>query len=683
MDRYLNNCYKAAQAAASKAASRSLTANRKQCGSASQKDPITEVGATDLLDLPLGVKLPVIPGSNNVFYTTNLGEKLYPPTSDFNLFDPYCRLLQTGYNSLHDPHLKSYYRRKDILRRLKKGGYITSNNKVVCTLKELNKYRQYLTRLKLDSERNYVREQEMIEKQVNKLYETKRACDRHGSTQFQGWLLQENKRTTPDQELLIKQRYLDMISLELNKLEHTAEKQNVLRIKEEERRHRDHVRRKLSLWRQTEEERKTQEMLLLSKIGEEVNREARYEEQCKKVNEDAHRKKKAQLEKKIPYYLPKMQRNYLQREGSEENVFENRSQDETEDERETIKDKASYPRIKKMSVTAGRQKSHQGQKRPSQHLYSSVKTPGRRSTLLHSPHDVQSNTAEQKKDRETIRMSYPSNDGEITTLQSLGVSAKTPSICRYCLQDTSKQQVTRADLNGEKAKKSSLNYEPGPGVAFIPDSPIRQDYHPNRCQEKTSSRNSFQSLIKPDITEVELLKDVQSKKDLIIWLLTHDIRQENLENKEESLASDEDEVVLQEVVKEEEEFPESPLEDQVKEDMKLTTSTVAHPKPPMSNRSLKKFLSVGKCQPKSSVTIMTEVSPAKQTESEQTLIRTDSNIDVTTSECVTVTNSSWEKKTQLSETEMRPSTEPTHHFIHRMMSVSLRDADLASFSRKS
>lgn len=144
---------------------------------------------------------------------------------------------------------------------------------------------------------------------------------------------------------------------------------------------------------------------------------------------------------------------------------------------------------------------------------------------------------------------------------------------------------------------------------------------------------------------MELLKDVQSKKDLIIWLLTHDIRQENLENKEESLASDEDEVVLQEVVKEEE-FPESPLEDQVKEDMKLTTSTVAHPKPPMSNRSLKKFLSVGKCQPKSSVTIITEVSPAKQMESEQTLIRTVCNIGVTTSKCLIVTNSPWEKKTQ-------------------------------------
>ncbi|KAI4554749.1 hypothetical protein MJG53_020048 [Ovis ammon polii x Ovis aries] len=306
MDRYLNNCYKAARAASSKAAASSLTANREQYDS------------------------------------------LYQPSYDFNLSDPYCWLLQTSYKSLHNPHLKSYCRRKDILRRLKKDGYVTSNNK------------------------------KMIEKQVNKLYETKRACDSHGNTQFQEWLLQENKQTTPDQELLIKQRYLDMISLELNKLEHMAEKQNVLWIKEEERRHRDHIRGKLGLWRQIEE-------------------------------------KKAQLEKKITYYLQKMQRNDLQREGSEENVFENKSQDETEGERETIKDK------------------------------------------------------------------------EITTLQSPGVSAKTPSICRYSLQDTSKQQVTCADLNGEKAKKSSLNYEPAPGVSFIHDSPIRRDYHPNRSQEKVTS----------------------------------------------------------------------------------------------------------------------------------------------------------------------------------------------------
>lgn len=40
-----------------------------------------------------------------------------------------------------------------------------------------------------------------------------------------------------------------MISRELNKLEHMAEKENILQIKEEERGHWDHILRKLSLRR--------------------------------------------------------------------------------------------------------------------------------------------------------------------------------------------------------------------------------------------------------------------------------------------------------------------------------------------------------------------------------------------------------------------------------------------------
>lgn len=36
-------------------------------------------------------------------------------------------------------------------------------------------------------------------------------------------------------------------------------------------------------------------------------------------------------------------------------------------------------------------------------------------------------------------------------------------------------------------------------------------------------RNSFQSLMKPDITKVELLRDVESKQDLIVRLVAHDI----------------------------------------------------------------------------------------------------------------------------------------------------------------
>ena len=66
--------------------------------------------------------------------------QLYQPSYDFNLSDPYCRLLETSYKSLHDPHLKSYYRRKDILRRLKKDGYVTSNNKVGWSLLPVNQH---------------------------------------------------------------------------------------------------------------------------------------------------------------------------------------------------------------------------------------------------------------------------------------------------------------------------------------------------------------------------------------------------------------------------------------------------------------------------------------------------------------------------------------------------------------
>ncbi|TKC40378.1 hypothetical protein EI555_004816 [Monodon monoceros] len=194
MDLYLSNCYNTAQAAAAKAAASSLTADREQCDSVSGgqsvllRDPglVSEGKEGRQMEEGEISAESVIKDEYRAPCTfESVCLQLYQPSYDFNLTDSYCQLLETSYKSLHEPHLKIYSRRKDILRRLKKGGYITSNNKVVCTLKELNKYRQYLTSLKLDFERNYIREQKMIEKQVNKLYETKRACDNYDNTQFQ------------------------------------------------------------------------------------------------------------------------------------------------------------------------------------------------------------------------------------------------------------------------------------------------------------------------------------------------------------------------------------------------------------------------------------------------------------------------------------------------------------------
>ncbi|XP_064338791.1 fibrous sheath-interacting protein 2-like isoform X1 [Camelus dromedarius] len=313
----------------------------------------------------------------------------------------------------------------------------------------------------------------MTEKQVNKLCDTKRAYD---NTQFQDWLLQENTQSTPDQELLIKQRYLDMIRRELNKVEHTAEKQSIRPMKKEEKRHRDNIRRKLSLRRQIEQEWKMKEMLLLTKIGEEVKREARVEEQRRKVREAAHQKKQALLEKKIAYHLRKMQRNDLQREGSEGSIFEDKGEDET---------KAPYPKVKKPSATASHRKLHQGQKRPSHHLFSSVKIPNKASlTSLPSQHNVRRNTTEQKKDRRMIRTSYSLNDRETTgtSLQAPDVSAKTANVYRHTPRHISNREVTDADLNGKKAKKTTVTFH-----EIIPShnsSTERQNYYQNRCQEK-------------------------------------------------------------------------------------------------------------------------------------------------------------------------------------------------------
>lgn len=168
-------------------------------------------------------------------------------------------------------------------------------------------------------------------------------------------------------------------------------------------------------------------------------------------------------------------------------------------------------------------------------------------------------------------------------------------------------------------------------------------------QFQIPSRNSFHSLIKPDITKVELLKDVQNKRDLIVRLIAHDIDQEESENQvEESLTSDEDETVLQEVLKED--FSEGLLEDQLRGDMKPTASSEALPKPPMNKSSVKRFLS-GKSHPlKSSVsTKSTEASLSQSTEPEEIKIRFFPGNNVATSKSTTDTHSSfWGNKTQFS-----------------------------------
>ncbi|CAM4615237.1 unnamed protein product [Caretta caretta] len=387
----------------------------EKLGEISHRRQLLGIGPTQLLEMPLGAKLPLLPGSNTLFYRTNLGEKklpfdkssianiktgvftgqsqsspastmnsihnfataLYQPPSGFDLGDPYCRLMTTKYRSLHDPHLRSYYKRKNNLRRLKKGGYVTNDNKVVCTLKEFNEYRQYLTTLKLEFEKNYMREQDeadvgssedllnqpptalpstpvlqwnnkhkkMLEKQVTKLQDPNLLPEGADTSHFREWLLREERENLQDRERQMRNRYVDMINKELEKIKCIAEEKHLLQQAEEEKRQHEKKKKKQPILHlKMEEEWKQKEMLLLLKIGEDVKREARIEELRWKRREEKAKKpngrncaavaqlvqmlyadgrelsKRVVLEKKMAYHLRKLQEHASQRVEFESHV---------------------------------------------------------------------------------------------------------------------------------------------------------------------------------------------------------------------------------------------------------------------------------------------------------------------------------------------------------------------------
>uniref|UniRef100_H2YC52 Fibrous sheath-interacting protein 2 n=1 Tax=Ciona savignyi TaxID=51511 RepID=H2YC52_CIOSA len=108
-------------------------------------------GKPNVEEVPLGAKLPMIPGSRLQLYTSRLGEKLLQPSCDFDRTYPSDVYISNEYRCLHDPHLRHYFlNRPDMTKRLRKRSFITNENKVVCSLNEYNLYRQYLKHLSIE-----------------------------------------------------------------------------------------------------------------------------------------------------------------------------------------------------------------------------------------------------------------------------------------------------------------------------------------------------------------------------------------------------------------------------------------------------------------------------------------------------------------------------------------------------
>ncbi|CAH2222376.1 Hypothetical predicted protein [Pelobates cultripes] len=128
-----------------------------------------------LVDLPPGIKFPVCPKHPIQFCTTKLSQKLYKTGPSFDLDDPQLHLMKTTYNNLHDPHLKQYYNRKKIKQRLFDGGFITSDDQVICTLKEYNQYREYLSSLHRKEMKIMLEKQDSVQSNgIPKISERKR-----------------------------------------------------------------------------------------------------------------------------------------------------------------------------------------------------------------------------------------------------------------------------------------------------------------------------------------------------------------------------------------------------------------------------------------------------------------------------------------------------------------------------
>ena len=64
--------------------------------------------------------------------------------SVFDLSNPNEYSSFTEYNSLHDPHLRSYFYRPDMKQKLVINKFITKDLHVLCSIKEYNAYRNFL-----------------------------------------------------------------------------------------------------------------------------------------------------------------------------------------------------------------------------------------------------------------------------------------------------------------------------------------------------------------------------------------------------------------------------------------------------------------------------------------------------------------------------------------------------------
>ncbi|XP_029613927.1 mucin-17 isoform X2 [Salmo trutta] len=103
------------------------------------------------------------------------------------------RVIDVSYNCLHDKHLKSFFRHPERKKRLVKQGLITSNEKVLCSCKEYNRYSSYIKSVQLLWEKQCCAQQKMLLKQFLVLQQQGEVPSHISLTDIREWLIAKGR----------------------------------------------------------------------------------------------------------------------------------------------------------------------------------------------------------------------------------------------------------------------------------------------------------------------------------------------------------------------------------------------------------------------------------------------------------------------------------------------------------
>lgn len=218
------------------------------------------------------------------------------------------------YNSLHDPHLKSYFYRPNMKRKLVANKFVTDDLRVLCTLKEYNAYRSFLERefMKLRREEKDKREDER-RRESTKAGQRSAHCavDQEREKKRQEFFRRQERELKHKQlqlkkmkreEEIIKMQRLDKRRMERERMEVKREAEREQRRLDKLRLEQEEMKKRASLLRESENHELLRQLHLQRHKQEERMRHLhdidsrwqKYEEHARQAREEERQRREQQ-----------------------------------------------------------------------------------------------------------------------------------------------------------------------------------------------------------------------------------------------------------------------------------------------------------------------------------------------------------------------------------------------------